>query len=63
MEKVDAWLSAEIHKLMDAAFKGPYDAGLEAFKEAIKDKVLESYRNGQRSRRSKKETEPTSQSK
>ena len=67
MEKLDAWLNGEIDKFFNAVNSQPYDqggmTGFEAFKKAIKDKVLESYRNGQRSRFSKKEKEPTSEKK
>ena len=64
MEKVDAWLTEEIQKLLDnwPAYEGA--EGFDAFKKGIKDKILESYRNGQRSaRRPQKENEPTSEQK
>ena len=68
MEKLDAWLDAQIDKWADAINGQPESesatAGFEAFKKAMKDKVLESYRNGQRSaRRPQKENEPTSEQK
>jgi hypothetical protein len=61
MEKVDAWLDGEIDKLLDSCQKKPFTEGMDgfaAFKKAVKDKLLESYRNGQRSRRSDKKAEP-----
>jgi len=64
MEKVDAWLTEEIQKLLDnwPGYEG--EEGFNAFKKVIKDKILESYRNGQRSvRRPQKENEPTSETK
>jgi hypothetical protein len=42
MTKVDAWLNELLAEGLD---------DVEAFKKAIKDKILESYRNGQRSSR------------
>lgn len=49
MEKLDAWVEDWLN-LYESTGDG------KAFKKAIKDKVLESYRNGQRSaRRSPKE--------
>ena len=62
MEKVDAWLKGEIDKLYHAILQKPFDKSMIAvvdFHKAIKEKILESYRNGQRSRRSTKETEPS----
>jgi hypothetical protein len=62
MEKVDAWLTEEIQKLLDnwPGYEG--QEGFDAFKKVIKDKILESFRNGQRSaRRSPKENETTSE--
>jgi hypothetical protein len=56
MEKLDAWLNGAIDQLFDAVQNQPAPegaAGVSAFKKAVKDKVLESYRNGQRSRRSR----------
>lgn len=66
MEKLDAWLNGEIDKLFDAVRNQPCEEGMvgfNAFKKAIKDKILESYRNGQRSRRSSRENESTSKEK
>ena len=48
MEKIDAWFKDLVDRYVA-------DGNDEAFKKAIKEKVLESYRNGQRSRRSKRE--------
>jgi hypothetical protein len=52
MEKVEAWLDGEIEKLLDSCQKKPFTEGMDgfaAFKKAVKDKLLESYRNGQKS--------------
>lgn len=55
MKEIDAWLNGEIHELYLAMLKKPFDqemAAVVSFKKAVKDKILESYRNGQRSKRS-----------
>jgi len=62
MEQLDRWIDDEIDKFYDAVVHEPDDGGgMEAFqalKSAIKDKVLESYRNGLRARRPR-ENEPS----
>ena len=52
MNKIDAWLEELL---------GSVEPGVEITdaKKAIKEKILESYRNGQRSGRSEKKTEPS----
>lgn len=63
MEELDSWLDQGIARIVES-FKEPltqFHAEVAAFKKAVKDKVLESYRNGQRSRRSPKENEPASE--
>lgn len=65
MEELDSFIDQGIARVVES-FKEPetqFRAEATAFKKAIKDKVLESFRNGQRSRRSKKENEPTSETK
>ena len=52
MDKIDAWFSAEL-----AQFIAKRD--IEKFRKAVKDKILESYRNGQRAKRSKRKVEPS----
>ena len=54
LEELDRWLKAEIDKFYEAVTAKPItEGGLEgfdAFRKAIRAKVVESYRNGQRSR-------------
>ena len=54
MEKIDAWLTEEIQKLLDNWPGHEGQEGFDAFKRTIKDKILESYRNGQRAGTAKK---------
>jgi hypothetical protein len=51
MDKIDAWLTQEIQKLLDNWPSREGQEGFLAFKKEIKDKILESYRNGQRAKR------------
>jgi hypothetical protein len=54
MKNLDAWLDAEIEKLLDITKKRSIADGMEgfaAFKKAVRDKVLESCNNGRRAAR------------
>ena len=57
MEKLDAWLNELLTGAGPQAGETP-DEWLARVKKAIKDKVLESFRNGQRSKRSGSDSEP-----
>ena len=49
LKKLDRWLTSHVGKLLDSYDKQPYDEGMEtisAFKKAMTDEILESYRNG-----------------
>ncbi len=52
MNRLDAWFNAELARYLT-------DGDTEAFKKAVKDKVLESYRNGQRAKHSERKVEPS----
>lgn len=56
MKEIDAWLIEELEKLFDSSIRDIH-AAENAFKKAVKDKILESYRNGQRSKRSVRKPE------
>lgn len=43
-EEIDAWLTSLLEELLDE----PSHNGLSRVKSAIKNKILESYRNGQK---------------
>ena len=47
MEKLDQWSEGLAFALVEGDAEGIFEERLEDFKKAIREKVLESYRNGQ----------------
>jgi hypothetical protein len=58
MTELDAWLTDLLTGRSPQAGETPTER-LERIKKVLKDKVLESFRNGQRARRPRRKEEPS----